>query len=234
MYDIITDFERPDPALIERARDLYFCLIGCRVGPRQVMDPGIKALDRSWRICGPALTVRPEHTQDLLMSQLAGKYVKPGDVVVIDAGGESKMAAFGASMSNGIKEMGGEGIVIDGYVLTAEVIRARENIPLFCRGTLSLSGEGKLPGWLNVPAICGGVIVNPGDLILGDEDGVVVVPKARIAEVIAAVEGDKQPRTRDGSIEARKPNAVPYYRRSKAEEKLAALAADPKRGVRVT
>jgi regulator of RNase E activity RraA len=234
MYEVITNFERPDPALIERARDIHFCLAGCRVGPRQVMDVAIKGLERAWRICGPAFTVRPEHTQDLLMSQIAGKYVKPGDVVVVDAGGESNMAVFGASMANGIKEAGGEGIVIDGYVLTADVIRARENIPLFCRGTKSLSGEGRLPGWINVAVICGGVIVHPGDLILGDEDGVVVVPRARIAEVLASVEADARPRARDGSFEARKPNAVPYYKRSKAEEKVAALAADAKKPMKIT
>ena len=58
------------------------------MGPRYVMDPGIKPLDREWRICGPALTVRPERSDDVYMAQLAGKYVKPGDVVVIDAAGD--------------------------------------------------------------------------------------------------------------------------------------------------
>ncbi|MCB2107850.1 MAG: RraA family protein [Rhodobacteraceae bacterium] len=233
MYEIVTDFERPDPALIERARANYFCLAGCRVGPRFVMDPGIKPLDREWRICGPAFTVRPEHTQDMLMSQLAGKYVKPGDIVVIDAGGESRMAVFGASMSAGVKSSGAAGVVIDGYTLTAEVIRARENIPVFCRGTLSVAGQGKLPGWLNTPVICGGVIVNPGDLILGDEDGVVVIPKAQIEEVIAGVESNARPRPLDGNIAARKPAAVPYFRSSGAEEKVDKLAADPNSKVRI-
>lgn len=225
-YDIITDFERPDPVLVARAQSIYFCLAGCRVGPRYVMDPGIKALEREWRICGPAFTVRPEHTQDLLMSQLAGKYVKPGDVVVIDAGGERRMAAFGASMSAGVKEAGAVGVVIDGYVLTAEVIRARENIPIFCRGTVSISGASVHPGWLNVPVICGGVIVNPGDLILGDEDGVVVVPRPRIAEVIAAVEGNNRPRAEGGRIGPREPNPVIYAKRSGADDKIAAMAAE--------
>ena len=232
MYDIISDFERPDPALIERARDIYFCLAGCRVGPRYVMDPGIQALDLSMRMCGPAMTVRPEYTDDLLMGQLAGKYVRPGDVVVIDAGGDTRLAAWGASMSAGVKQMGAEGVVVDGYVLTAEVIRARENIPVFCRGTKSLSGASNKPGWINVPVICGGVIVNPGDLICGDQDGVVVIPRARIAEVLDDVAGDNRARARDGSIEERKPMEVPYYKSTKAEAKLAAVAGDSKRPVR--
>lgn len=228
-YEIVTDFVRPDPALIARAAPLYYCLIGGIVGPRQVMDPGIQSLDPTkippWRICGPAFTVRPEHADDLLMGQIAGKYVKPGDVVVVDAVG-SRMAAWGGSMANGVKVAGATGIVVDGYALTADVLRMRENIPVFCRGTVSISGEGTKPGWLNVPIVCGGVIVNPGDLILGDADGVVVVPRERIEATIATIEARNQPRSRDGSIAARKADAPLYYKRVGAEENISRLVAD--------
>ena len=189
------------------------------------MDVGIKPLEREWRICGPAVTVRPEQTDDVYMAQLVGKYVKPGDVVVIDAGGRANAACLGASMANGLKEMGAVGIVADGYVLTGEVIRKREGIPVFCRGTVSLSRGMEYPGWINTPAICGDVIVNPGDLILGDEDGVVVVPKAHAEDVISLVEGhgngrEKPGRPRDGNLPARDPVDDPYYKRSGAEAKL--------------
>ena len=60
VYEIVSDFRRPDPDLVRRANGLYFCIVGCRVGPRYVMDTGIKPLDKDWRICGQALTVRPE------------------------------------------------------------------------------------------------------------------------------------------------------------------------------
>ena len=153
------------------------------------MDNGIKPLELEWRICGPAVTVRQEQTDDVFMAQLAGKYVKPGDVVVIDAGGQPHAACLGASMANGLKEVGAIGIVADGYVLTAEVIRKREGISVFCRGAVSVSRGMEHPGWINTPVICGGVIVNPGDLILGDEDGVVVVPQAHAEEIISLVEG---------------------------------------------
>ena len=139
LYEIVSDFERPDPELIERALSLYFCIVGGRVGPRYVMDAGINPLEREWRICGPAVTVRPEQTDDVFMAQIAGKYIKPGDVVVIDAGGQANAACLGASMTNGYREMGAAGVVADGYVLTAEVIRKREGVPVFCRGTVSLS-----------------------------------------------------------------------------------------------
>jgi len=227
-YELITDFARPDPALVARAVPLHYCLIGGLLGRRQVMDPGIKPLDITaqppWRVCGPAFTVRAEDPDDLLMGQIAGKYVKPGDVVVVDAVG-ARMAAWGASMANAVKLGGAIGVVVDGHVLTADLLRVREDIPIFCRGTLSISGEATKPGWLNVPVICGGVIVNPGDLILGDADGVVVVPQARIAEVVAAVEARNQARSRDGSAPARKADAPLYYRRTGAEDTIAKMVA---------
>jgi regulator of RNase E activity RraA len=227
MYQINSQIERPDPALIEQAKDLYYCLVGCRVGPRYVVSHEIQALDRDWRICGPAVTVRPEQTDDVLMGMVAGKYVQPGDVVVIDAGGDQRAAALGASMANGLREQGAIGIVVDGYVLTAELLRKREAIPVFCRGSVSRSNPPASPGWINVPVICGGVIVNPGDLILGDEDGVVVVPCGHIEAVIrdvAGPDGGNYPKhPPDGNIPPREPQSEPYYKRSGAEEKVDAM-----------
>jgi len=238
-YDVVTDFARPSPDLVEEARDLYYCIVGGRVGPRFVMDSGIKPLERCWRICGPAFTVRPEHTDDLLVAQAASKYVNPGDVVVIDAGGQTHSACLGASMVNGFQEMGAAGIVADGAVLTGEAIRMREGLPLFCRGTVAYSNGMEYPGWINSPVICGGVIVNPGDLILGDEDGVVVVPQDRAEEVIALVAGhgnDREGAQRppDGKLPPREPQAQPYHQRSGAVAKLEAhddvrvVASNPK------
>ncbi len=221
-YQIVSDFPRPAPELVARAQDLYYCMVGGLVGPRQIMDVGIKALDRSWRVCGPAVTVRPEYTDDTLMSAIVSKYVKPGDVVVVDAAGNPNAAAFGASQANGVKEAGGTGLVIDGYVLTAEVIRVREDIPVFCRGTVARWQSSEKAGWINCPIICGGVIVYPGDLIVGDEDGVVVVPRDRIEEVITRAQGDTK-RPPDGMIGPREPKADPYYKRSSAEAKVAKL-----------
>ena len=225
-YEVVTDFQRPSADLIERARDLYCCIVGGRVGSRFVMDSAIKPLQRDWRICGPALTVRPEQTDDLMMAQAAGRYVKPGDVVVIDAGGQTQSACLGASMVHGFKEKGACGIVADGVVLTGEAIRTREGTPVFCRGTVAYSNGLEHPGWINTPVICGGVIVNPGDLILGDEDGVVVVPYDRAEDIIDLVAGhgnerEGAQRPPGGVLPPRPQLDEPYHTRSGADQKLA-------------
>jgi 4-hydroxy-4-methyl-2-oxoglutarate aldolase len=222
-YKIVSDFPRPDPGLVARARNIYVCMVGALVGPRQTMDVGIKAWDRDWRICGPAVTVRPEYVDDTLMTSLAGKYVKPGDVVLVDAGGNPHSAAFGGSQAAGLKEAGATGVVVDGYTLTGEVLRKREGIPVFCRGTVArYAMSSQKPGWINCPIICGGVIVYPGDLIMGDEDGVVVVPRELVADIIPRIEKEAG-RPADGSIPPREKKADPYYQRSGAEAKAAKL-----------
>ena len=70
-----------DPELVARVAATHVGVTGVHAGPRQVADAGIKPLRSDWRICGPAFTVRPEHTDDLLMGELAGKYARPGDVI---------------------------------------------------------------------------------------------------------------------------------------------------------
>ena len=126
-------------------------------------------------------------------------------------------------MANGLKERGATGIVVDGCILTAEVLKKREDIPVFSRGMVSRANPAAKPGWLNVPAICGGVIVNPGDLIVGDEDGVVVVPRDWVPDIITQVEVDNAQRLLDGNIPPREPQSEPYYERCNAETKLRAV-----------
>ena len=218
MYRVITDFARPDKAWVDRAAKVYVCMAGIELGPRQCVDGAIKPLRNDWKICGPAFTVRPEYADDSLMSRVATKYVKPGDVLVIDAGGRTDCSNFGASMAGGAKENGCVGVVVDGVVLTGQMLREREGLPVFCRGTVNRNRGADKPGWLNVPIICGGVIVYPGDLVLGDDDGVVIVPKDRIPDIIQRAEaaGDK---SRAGRV-----SGVPYDQRSKSDEKLRSLA----------
>lgn len=186
MHVINKDIRRPDAALIAEARKTWACLAGGVAGRRFVMDAGLRPLKRGWRIAGPAVTVCPENPADNLASHLAATYCQPGDVLVIDAGGNTDLAAWGATMTWGCKVNGVEGVVIDGAVLTTELLIDYEDVPIFCRGSVPRSLNGGLgPASINVPVVCGGVIVNPGDIILGDEDGIVVLPLDHAAAILA-------------------------------------------------
>jgi 4-hydroxy-4-methyl-2-oxoglutarate aldolase len=217
-YQIRTDFIRPDPALVARAATSHVGVTGVHAGPRQVADYRIKPLDPAWRICGPAFTVRPEHTDDLLMGELAGKYAKPGDVIVVDAGGRLDKACWGMGMSMAAKGSGCAGVVLDGLCMNGALLtRERVQLPIFARGFVASANGAERAGWLNVPVICGGVIVQPGDIVLADCDGVVFLPRERAAAILNLSIGYQ------AQASAENKAAVPYYQRRQSEEKARAL-----------
>ena len=218
MHVINKDIRRPDQKLIEQARQTWACIAGGVAGRRHTMDAGMRPLKRGWRIVGPAVTVSAENPGDTLASQLATLYCKPGDVLVIDAGRNMDMAAWGATMTWGCKVNGVEGVVIDGAVLTTELMIDYEDVPVFCRGSVPRSiGGGHGPASINVPIVCGGVIVNPGDLVMGDEDGLVVLPFDRVAEILAKA-GQGRAQSHPPASRAAKP-----YNDRGFEEKLKAI-----------
>lgn len=215
MHEIITDFQRPDPALIAKVAQQHVGVAGFEAGPRQVAHPDIKPLDPTWRICGPAFTVRPAHWDDRLMGELAPKYAKPGDILIVDAGGHTEIAAWGMSMTIAAAKAGVAGIVIDGSCMNSALLaRERPQIPLFVRGVSATAKGSEQPGSLNVPVICGGVIVYPGDIILADSDGVVVLRPDTAERIIAAAEAHDDRSRSDNN------QNVPYYERKQSEEKL--------------
>lgn len=218
MHQIITDFERPDKALIEKVSKQHVGVAGFSAGPRQVAHPDIKPLDPTWRLCGPAFTVRPEYWDDRLMGELAPKYAKPGDVLVVDAGGHTEIAAWGMSMTISAAKAGVAGIVIDGSCMNSALLaRERPQIPLFVRGVSATAKNSERPGSLNVPVICGGVIVYPGDIVLADSDGVVVLRPDMADRIIAEAEAH------DDRARSDNDQSIPYYERKKSEEKVRAF-----------
>ncbi|MGP8473875.1 4-carboxy-4-hydroxy-2-oxoadipate aldolase/oxaloacetate decarboxylase [Burkholderia sp. PR2] len=144
-------------------------------GARGALDSGIKPIHESMRIAGPALTVdvRPA---DNLMLHYALLKAKPGDVLVVDAKGFVEAGPWGDVLTEQAMKIGVAGLIINGAVRDASTITDM-GFPVFCRG-LSIKGTGKnQPGKLNVPICIGDVQINPGDIIVGDRDGVVVVPR---------------------------------------------------------
>jgi len=149
-------------------------------------DNGIKPLDPKSRIAGPAFTVdmRPA---DNLTIHIALETAKPGDILIIDAKGFIEAGPWGDILTLQAMEMGLGGLVIDGCVRDGNDI-VESGFPVFCRG-LSIKGtEKKALGKIEVPIVIGGVSVCPGDIIVGDRDGLVSIPKGTVALAIAASE----------------------------------------------
>jgi 4-hydroxy-4-methyl-2-oxoglutarate aldolase len=144
----------------------------------------IKPLRFDMRVCGPAITVltRPG---DALYVQKVIEFIQPGDVVVIDAAGYKDVAVIGERLAHYMKQRGAAGIVVDGAVRDSIGIVA-EGLPTFARSQCIRIFGSVGPGAINVPITCGGVPVHPGDIVCGDADGVVVVPRGdaqRIADL---------------------------------------------------
>jgi 4-hydroxy-4-methyl-2-oxoglutarate aldolase len=217
-YTIRTQFERADAVLVARAAQSHVGVTGVHAGPRQVANFRIKPLDPAWRICGPAFTVRPEHSDDLLMGELAGKYAQAGDVIVVDAGGQEDRACWGMGMSMAARAAGCAGVVLDGMCMNGALLtRERVQLPIFARGLVASAAGAERPGWLNSAVICGGVIVHPGDIVLADCDGVVFLPKAEAAAILDRSLGyQAQAAASTGA-------AVPYFERRGSEAKVRAM-----------
>jgi RraA family protein len=133
-------------------------------------------------LVGPALTVKT-HPSDNLMVHKALDLAEPGDVIVVDAGGDMTHAILGELMCSYARRCGIAGAVVDGAVRDGASIR-RMGYPVFARGLAPRGPYKEGPGEINVPVSCGGVAVCPGDLIVGDGDGAVVVPRQSAAEVL--------------------------------------------------
>ena len=151
-------------------------------GATGALDSGIKPIHPDMRVAGRAVTVdvRPG---DNLMLHYAMLKVKPGDVLVVDAKGFLEAGPWGDVFTEQAVRQGVAGLVINGAVRDAKAI-IEMDFPVFCRG-LCIKGTAKnQPGKLNVPVCIGDVQINPGDIVIGDQDGVVVVRQDEVDDVI--------------------------------------------------
>lgn len=169
--------------LLESLRTLGSATVYEAQGAKGAFDSGMKPLDPASRLAGPAFTVDARPADNLVL-HLAVQKARSGDVLVVDAKAFMEAGPWGDILTLQAMRKGIAGLVISGCVRDADAIVGL-GFPVFCRG-LSIKGTGKnQPGVLNRPIAIGGVIVSPGDFIVGDRDGLVAVPAA---EAGAAVE----------------------------------------------
>ena len=184
MAQIKTQFQRPPVQLVEAFADLGAATVYEAAGRIGSVDPAIKPLGSGVRILGPALTVQC-FPQDNLMLHKALQLAQPGDILVATTDGYPHAGYFGDLMATSAMARQVGGLAIDGCVRdSAEILEM--GFPIFSRGTCIRGTVKKNPGTINHPVLFGEVIVHPGDLVLGDDDGMVIIPQAKIEEVLEA------------------------------------------------
>lgn len=146
---------------------------------------GLKPYHRSGRLIGAALTVRTRPGDNLAIHR-ALELVGPGDVIVVDGGGDETRALVGEIMKNIAQWRRAEGYVIDGAIRDVAAFAA-DDFPCFARAVIHRGPYKNGPGEINVPVTIGGSVISPGDIVVGDEDGVVSFPAAGAAALLEAV-----------------------------------------------
>jgi 4-hydroxy-4-methyl-2-oxoglutarate aldolase len=194
MAHVITGISRPDRKVIEAYRGLGAATVYEAAGRVGSVHPAIKPLAKGVRILGPAVTVRC-HPRDNLMLHKALQIAQEGDILVAATDGYPDAGYWGGLMATSAVARKLGGLAIDGCVRDSEEI-VQMGFPVFCRGTCIRGTTKGILGVVNLPILFGDVVVNPGDLVLGDDDGLVIVAQADIEKVLAAsrkrVENEKE------------------------------------------
>lgn len=155
-------------------------------GQRFALDPAIKPLDKNMTMAGRARTLRLEPADNWYI-HVALVDAQPGDVLVVDAAGYTQAGPWGDVLTLAAQTKGLAGLVIDGAVRDSRTI-IESGFPVFSRGTCIRRTTKVQKGDLNTDITVGGVVVHPGDILVGDADGLVVVRKDELDDSLAAAE----------------------------------------------
>ncbi|NJD01899.1 MAG: 4-carboxy-4-hydroxy-2-oxoadipate aldolase/oxaloacetate decarboxylase [Ruminiclostridium sp.] len=184
MPDIVRNYRKASKDILNAFSLMNAAALHESMGKAGALSGGIKAVRPGARVWGSALTVQCRPGDNLLIHK-ALSISEPGDVLVVTTGGYTEAGIWGEIMTVAAMVRGISGLVTDGSVRDTAAIQER-GFPVFSRG-ISIKGTAKLaPGKINNPIVIGGVTVNPGDIIFGDDDGLVAIPPDKAEEVLIA------------------------------------------------
>ena len=175
------NFERPSAELVETFKDLPVANIDDCMGRMAAIDSAIRPINGT-PILGTAFTVRCP-AGDNLMFHKAMDLAQPGDIIMIDAGGYTNRAIFGEIMVSYCKTKGVKGIVIDGAIRDYDALSKMDDFAVYAKGVTPNGPYKGGPGEIGTTITVGGITVNPGDIVVGDADGVIVISPAVAAEL---------------------------------------------------
>lgn len=186
MPKVFATIDRPPRELVAQVRHLRLDKIVKALAPTQLMDSAIKPLAlRNVRAVGPAVTVA-SNGPDPMLGIIATGVAQPGDIIVVAAGGSTAGFFWGGGLTLSAANVGCAGVVVDGVVIDADAIVGQDT-PVFCRGATLRSVPIAATGSVNVAVTCGGVVIQPGDVIVASLDGVCVIPRGDLADLIGVV-----------------------------------------------
>lgn len=188
-FRVKSDFIRLPKSIVQEFRNFATPDISDLLNRLYAVDAGIKCLTGSHHsLCGLACTVKV-FPGDNLMVHKALDIARPGEVVVVDASGARGNAVLGDLICAKARHRGIAAFVVDGLVRDLPAVR-EIGLPVFARGTTPVGPLHRGPGEINYPVVCGGVVTHPGDIVVADEAGMVVVPAGIAGELLGRLGAD--------------------------------------------
>lgn len=176
--------ERVTPEWVEKFKTMPVANVSDCMSRMEAGGASLRPMHAGGVLAGPAFTVKTR-PGDNLMVHKALAMAQAGDVIVVDAGGDLTNAIIGEIMTATAQRKGLAGIIIHGAIRDSGEI-AQANFPVYAAGVTHRGPYKDGPGEINVPVSFGGMVIQPGDLILGDEDGCLCIPRGEVADVYAA------------------------------------------------
>jgi regulator of RNase E activity RraA len=189
-FRVRAGFTRPDPTLTRKFADYDSPDISDQLNRLYALAPGIRCLTSDHhKVVGPACTVKVFPGDNLMVHKVLD-IAKPGDVVMIDAGASRMNAALGGLISTKAGHRGIAAFIVDGYIRDLPEIKELD-FPVWARGATPVGPLHRGPGEINHPIACGGVVVNPGDVVVADGFGVVVIPRTSAEAILERLEAHR-------------------------------------------
>ena len=176
-------FPRPESGLVAGFKDIPVANIGDNMNRISCMNARVRLMNAA-PLLGCAFTVKVRAGDNLLLHK-ALDMAQPGDIIVVDAQNEQSYSIFGELMTLWMRRRGITGVVVDGCIRDYETISQMNDIAVFATGVTPNGPLKEGGGEINFPVMCGGLVVNPGDIIVGDSDGIVVINPADAADILA-------------------------------------------------
>jgi 4-hydroxy-4-methyl-2-oxoglutarate aldolase len=181
---VIRTIPRPERALVDGLARAGVATVHEAQHRTGLLTDDFRPVVEGRSVCGPAVTVVC-HPGDNLMLHTAIELLQPGDVLVVSTLSTTRCGMVGDLIATALKHRGTVALILEACVRDVAVLREM-GFPIWSKGVSAAGAIKQAAGWVNVPITCGGAVIQPGDLVVADDDGVVIVPHGEAAQVLTA------------------------------------------------